>query len=109
MIEYDSEHMPEEIKAEKYFSKHFTVADFFIIVAFFILGQATQSFVAESLQTIYVFGMVIIGFVITRNSRFNPKKKIYESFYYYLSRDGSTYESINIENPRIKDDEEGED
>lgn len=109
MIDYNEEQLPEEIKVSRQVVKFLSAVDFLIIVSTFLLAQLTSRFVAEQLRVVYQWGLPIIAFLLTRsNVNWNPKKKIYESIYFYLTRDTNTYESIQIDDPVMEEKEEEE-
>lgn len=100
---YNSDIMPEELVSERRMTRGIYIFDFFIIIAFGAFGYLTQMFVASSFQTIYVLGNVAIGFYLTRYSKLNPKKRIYQSIRFLLSRSREQYIPIAIENQPIEE------
>lgn len=100
---YNSEIMPEELISERRMTRGIYIFDFFTIIAFAAFGYLTRMLVASSFQTIYVFGNAAIGFYLTRYSKSNPKKRIYQSIRYFLSRSREQYNPIAITNEIIEE------
>jgi len=109
MLQYSADIMPEEIKPEKKLMKNIYAFDFFAIVGSFALGQATKMFVASALQWPYIMGCLVIGIVLTRQSKTNPKKRVWQAVEFFVTRPTETYLSISVdsepmqENRKVKD------
>lgn len=103
-MDYDPDLLPAEINSEKKFSKHIYIKDFFIIMLFVVIGYVTKSRMVSFLQDIYWAGMGLLGFYLTRRPKDNPKKRMYEALWFYLTRPREGYEPISIENKGIEED-----
>ena len=84
--------IPQELKSEPQFFRWLSFSDAaFIIVWFTVLSYPGLLILDERIQAFYFAYNLLVGLILTRKSPFNPKKKLYHTILFALSRDKRVY------------------
>lgn len=87
--------IPQELKSEPQFFRWLSFSDAaFMIVWFAALSYPGLLFLDERIQAFYFGYNLLVGFILTRSSPFNPKKKIYHTILFALTQDKRVYRPI---------------
>ena len=87
--------IPQELKSEPQFFRWLTFSDAaFIVVWFAAFSYLGLMFLDERVQAFYFGYNLLVGFILTRRSRYNPKKKIYHTILYAFMQDKRVYKPI---------------
>lgn len=98
--------IPLDVKTEQKFSPKIFIFDFFFIIGFVTFGFVTQSMITTMFQIPYLAFNVFLGIYLSRKSRNNPEKRIFQSIWMFLRRPRTTYVPIELPNARIKGERE---
>lgn len=83
-MDYDDLNIPHEIKSETYFGKGIFLLDLGVIFGFWLVMSSFDNLIDDKMTAFYTIFNVVIGFLITRKSRTNPQKRIYECWIIYF-------------------------
>lgn len=91
-MDYGDMNIPQEIKSETYFGKGIFLLDLAIIFGYWFLMSSFDNLIYDKISIFYTAFNVLIAFILTRKSRKNPKKRLYESLIiYFLSLKNNKY------------------
>lgn len=91
-MDYGDMNIPQEIKSETYFGKGIFLLDLAVIFGYWFLMSSFDDLIYDKLSIFYTAFNVLIAFILTRKSRKNPKKRLYESLLiYFLSLKNNKY------------------
>ncbi len=83
--------IPQELKSPTRVNKYMYLYDFVFIISYFLFFSMLGSGIHEVLKLPYYAYNLITAFLLTRSSRSNPQKRIYESIFYQVIRDRGIY------------------
>lgn len=95
-----------EIKSETYFGKGLFLLDLVVIVGYWLLLSNLESLLHPSVRLPYTVFNILAAFLLTRKSRRNPGKRVYQSLLYriwagrgqaYAAKKERQYEEIHYE------------
>ena len=78
--------IPQELKSPTRVNKYMYLYDFVFIISYFLFFSMLGSGIHEVLKLPYYAYNLITAFLLTRSSRSNPQKRIYESIFYQIIR-----------------------
>ncbi len=84
----------EEIESPTRLSKHVEAADFFFVFFYMAVTLAMGSLVHEYLRFLYYLFSFAVSIFLTSKSRYNVKRRNYESLYLMLRSDDRVYRAI---------------
>lgn len=89
--------IPQELKSQTKVSSSLKLylIDFFFIIAYFICFLVLDVFVDDRLQYPYYFFNIVMALLLTRQSIYNPPKRIYQSLLYMIIKDRTVYHPIS--------------
>lgn len=93
--------VPQELKSESKLWKSLYITDLFITIGYVLVLNIFSVFVPDELSIAYFIFNLIVAFILTRKSPYNPKKRIYQTIYYFLLKEKYIYKPIAI---KRKDD-----
>lgn len=83
-----------EFKSEQRVIWFVYIKDVFILLGFFVIGYIFKNSVHSRLETVFIIYNLFIGIVITRKSKTNPKKRVYEAILIMLMKDKNIYKPV---------------
>lgn len=83
-MDYGDLNIPHEIKSETYFGKGIFLLDLAIVFGYWFIMSSFDGLIYDKLSFFYTAFNVIVAFILTRKSRKNPKKRLYESLIIYF-------------------------
>lgn len=89
--------IPQELKSQTKISSALKLylTDFFFIIAYFVCFLILNIFVDERLHYPYYAFNLFMALLLTRQSIYNPPKRIYQSLLYLIAKDRTTYHPIS--------------
>lgn len=101
--------VPLDVKTEPRFTPRIFFFDLFFICGMAGFGFLSGNMVIPALRTVYLGFNVLVGVYLTRKSyRQNPKKRNFQTIWFYLRRPRTTFRPIEVELSQIKSDENSE-
>ena len=100
--------IPEEVKSEFKFGKHFYMTDIYIVIGSYFLFDFFSNLIYPPLRIPYLILSVLFGFIISRKSRLNPDKRVITSFIYRIVKPKQQLKYIRIEGEGSYEDAENE-
>lgn len=73
------------------------IFDFFFVIAYFGLSYSLSSLVHDKLRVFFMIFSVLMAIFLTAKSTFNKNRRNYESLYFLLKKDDSTYRPFRLE------------
>lgn len=73
------------------------IFDFFFIGGYTGLSYALSSMVHDRLKVFFMIFSVLMAIFLTAKSTFNKNRRNYESLYFLLTKDDSTYRPFRLE------------
>ena len=78
------------------------IFDFFFIGGYIGISYALSSMVHDKLRVIYMIFSVVMAIFLTAKSSFNKNRRNYESLYFLLTKDVSTYKPFRLEESDVE-------
>ena len=94
--------IPQELKSQTKVSSMLKLylSDLFFCVVYFMCFLVLDVFVDERLQYPYYIFNIFMALLLTRQSIYNPPKRIYQSLIYMIVKDRTVYHPISpLEKP----------
>lgn len=91
----------EELKSAAKIGK-FYITDIIFVFIFWMIMNVFQDKVSSYLQIIYNIFNIFVGIILVIPSKYNPKKRLWQSFRFMLTRDNNVYTAISV-NERSED------
>ena len=88
--------IPQDLKSPTRVNKYMYLWDFVFIIVYFLFFSVLGSRMHEVLKMPYYGYNLIVAFLLTRSSKGNPGKRIYEAIWYRIIRDGAAYHPVTI-------------
>lgn len=100
--------IPNEIKSASQLNRWMYGADLVFIIAYMLVSMQFGGLVHSGLVIPYYIFNCLVAFVLTRQSPYNPQKRIYHTIIFKISRDTGVYMAIPIhrkpvDNIRLED------
>ena len=89
--------LPSEIKTEMQLASWLYGHDLAFIIGYAAFSLIFYGAVHPSLIIPYIVWNVLVGFILTRPSSYNPQKRIYHSLIFWALRRLKTYHPISLE------------
>ena len=86
--------IPQELKTPTRVNKYMYLYDFVFIISYFLFFSVLGSGIHEVLKIPYYAYNLGVAFILTRGSRSNPQKRIYEAILYRIIKDRSVYHPV---------------
>lgn len=89
--------IPQELKSQTKVSSKLKlyISDFFFCIIYFMCFLVLDVFVDERLQYPYYAFNIFMALILTRQSIYNPPKRIYQSLIYMIVKDRTVYHPIS--------------
>ncbi len=89
--------IPQELKSQTKVSSTLKLylTDFFFCIGYFICFLVLDVFVDDRLQYPYYIFNILMALLLTRQSVYNPPKRIYQSLIYMIVKDRTVYHPIS--------------
>lgn len=87
----------EELESERKISDKISLPDFFFMIGYFVLSLAFSDLVHPKLTILYYAYNFFVSIILTRPSKNNPGKRIYESIFFILIKNRNVYKPISDE------------
>lgn len=83
--------MPQELHSETKLGKYIFFIDAAVIGGYYLFFSIFEDYVHPTLTTVYTVFNVLVAFLLTRPSRANPQRRIYQSLLIGLITDQNVY------------------
>ena len=87
--------IPQELKSPTKVSSKLYLSDFIFIIVYFMCFLVLDVFVDSRLHVVYYIFNIFIALILTRNSIYNPPKRIYQTLLYMIIKDRTVYHPIS--------------
>lgn len=77
------------------------IFDFFFVGAYTGLSYALSSMVHDKVRVLFMIFSVAMSIFLTAKSSFNKNRRNYESLYFLLTKDDSTYRPFRLEDENV--------
>ena len=94
--------IPNEIKSSTQLNRWLYGMDLIFILAWMLMSMQFAGLVHHLLTVPYYIFNAAVAFALTRQSPYNPQKKIYQTVLIYASRDSGTYQSVPAESDGLR-------
>ncbi len=86
---------PTETKSESHVALWLYAFDFLFIVIYMVVSMMLKSIVPSEFRTYFIIYSLICAIILTMPSKFNHKRRNYQSLLIYLKRDEAVYKTVN--------------